>query len=65
VIRKWDLSALLKRQNELLDYAGEHWSKYNTANAVLNGIAYRQISDSFFLSGKLFYKLTEVKLDYN
>jgi glutamine cyclotransferase len=54
----------MKRQKELLKYSGEHWNTHDMANAVLNGIAYREESDTFFLSGKLFYKLTEVKLDY-
>ena len=64
MIAEWDLSNLMKRQKELLKYSGEHWNTHDMANAVLNGIAYREESDTFFLSGKLFYKLTEVKLDY-
>lgn len=60
-VKKWDLSELLDKQKEYLDYSG---TSYYWSNAVLNGIAYYEENDTFIITGKLWDFIYQVKLDY-
>lgn len=52
VAQKYDLSELLRTEKEYLKEHGLRWSSYDNANNVLNGIAYHEWSDTFFVTGK-------------
>lgn len=51
VVKKYDMSSLIQRVS------------YNPAIDVLNGIAYNGINNTFFITGKLWPLIFEVKLD--
>ena len=62
VVRSWDFSEFLQNQLSLVQSTGER--SYDDGNAVLNGIAYREETDTFIVSGKLWDHIYEVRLDY-
>ena len=65
VLKTWDLEELLileqehVQKNSFLGQPPHGWG-----NAVLNGIAYVEETDSFLLTGKEWTNIFEVKLDY-
>ena len=60
--RTWSLPELQQNQRDYIAKTGER--NYDFGNAVLNGIAYYPPNDSFFIAGKLWDHIYEVKLDY-
>ena len=40
------------------------WNSRDDKDDVLNGIAYRDATDTFFVTGSMWELITEVKLDY-
>ena len=62
-VKEWDLSELNSTQAEYVGSTGEKGYDFN--NNVLNGIAYREETDTFLVTGKMWDFLFEVKLDYH
>jgi len=60
VEKRFDLAALLNIEMKYLEEHGIQWSYYDRANNVLNGIAYRKSTDTFFVTGKNWHYLYEV-----
>lgn len=58
VEKTWDFKELKGIQKKLMSTQ----RGYDWGNAVLNGIAYRKESDTFFLTGKMWDVVFEVKL---
>ena len=42
----------------------KHYKMYDTANNVLNGIAYDNSTDTFLVTGKMWDHVYQIKLDY-
>jgi len=61
-VAQWNMKELLDKQMEHIRKIGR---SYDSANAVLNGIAYYQSNDSFLISGKLWDFIYEIKFDYH
>ena len=64
VVKSWDLSALQWRQKELVLDKNDVWNSRDDKNDVLNGIAYRKSTDTFFVTGSMWDLITEIKLQY-
>lgn len=62
VVKRFDLSHLLKIEEQYLQDKGIQWNYYDKVNNVLNGIAYHRSTDSFFVTGKNWHFLFEIKL---
>ncbi len=60
VEKRFDMAQLLRTEEKYLEEHGIQWSYYDKANNVLNGIAYRASSDTFFVTGKNWHYLYEV-----
>ena len=58
----YDLSELLKIEKQFLTDEKLHWSSYDKANNVLNGIAYHEWTDTFFVTGKNWHFIYQIKL---
>ncbi len=52
VLKRYDLSGLIKLEQDYNKKNSVHWNAYDVANNVLNGIAYHKSSDTFFVTGK-------------
>ena len=57
----------LQNFNNSLDeeHVYKHYNMWDKENNVLNGIAYRQVDDTFVLTGKMWNHIHQVKLDYH
>ena len=62
VVRRWDLSALQWRQKEIVLDKQDVWNVRDDKDDVLNGIAYRPETDTFFVTGNMWELVTEIKL---
>ena len=60
-LKSWDLSELIEKQQQHLDYFGspEYWE-----NSYLNGIAYFEPNDTFLITGKMWDFIYEIRLNY-
>lgn len=63
VAQKYDLSDLLKQEKQYLRDHGLNWSSYDHANNVLNGIAYHEWTDTFFVTGKNWHFIYQIRLN--
>ena len=52
VLDRYDMSELLKLEQDYNKKNSVYWNSYDVANNVLNGIAYHKSSDTFFVTGK-------------
>ena len=64
IVKSWDLSALQWRQKELVLDKKDVWNSRDDKDDVLNGIAHRKSTDTFFVTGSMWDLITEIKLDY-
>lgn len=62
VVKEYDMTLLKKKQEEYVrdNYTFSSWYDWN--NNVLNGIAYRKETNTFFLGGKNWNYLFEIEL---
>ena len=52
VLQRFEMSGLIEHEKEYNRLNSVHWNSYDVANNVLNGIAYHQSTDTFFVTGK-------------
>ncbi len=55
---------LLQRQKQLNIANGVMWNARDEDSNVLNGIAWRESTDTFFLSGRMWDNMSEIRFDY-
>ena len=65
VVRSWDLSALQWRQKEIVLDKQDVWNVRDDKDDVLNGIAYRPETETFFVTGNMWDLVTEIKLSFS
>ena len=66
ISRRYDMSELKwfnDIERELMESRGHHWSTWEIQQNVLNGIAYNPHNDSFYLTGKKWFFVFEVKFN--
>ncbi len=61
LLHRIDMTELLKNEQDYLQRMNNVWNGNEIGNNVLNGIAYHAETDSYFLSGKNWHFLTQVK----
>jgi glutamine cyclotransferase len=64
LMHKIDMTQLLNNEHDYLKKMGRNWNVYDKMNNVLNGIAYHKESQTFFLTGKNWHYLTQVKFNF-
>ena len=63
-MQNWDMMYLLQRQKQLNLASHVTWNARDEASNVLNGIAWRESTDTFFLAGRMWDNISEIKFDY-
>lgn len=61
VLSRFDMSSLLEIEKAYLDEHNITWQRYDVLNNVLNGIAYHKESDTFFVTGKNWHFLFQIR----
>ena len=64
-VQNWDMMYLLQRQKQLNLAKHVSWNARDEAANVLNGIAWRESTDTFFLAGRMWDNISEIKFDYH
>ena len=62
IVKQWDFSMLVEDIKNYINSINDY--SYDWGNNVLNGIAYNKYKDTFYLTGKMWDFVYEVKLDY-
>lgn len=55
------MSSLLEIEKAYLDEHNITWQRYDVLNNVLNGIAYHKETDTFFVTGKNWHYLFQIR----
>ena len=61
LVHRIDMTELLKNEQEYLQRTNSVWNANEIGNNVLNGIAYHAQTGSYFITGKNWHFLTQVK----
>jgi glutamine cyclotransferase len=61
VLSRFDMSSLLEIEKAYLDEHNITWQRYDVLNNVLNGIAYHKETDTFFVTGKNWHFLFQIR----
>jgi len=61
LVHRIDMSELIQKEQEYNESIGVTWNWSEISNNVLNGIAYHAETESYFLTGKNWHYLTQLK----
>ena len=61
LVHRIDMTELLKNEQEYIQRTNTVWNANEIGNNVLNGIAYHAQTRSYFITGKNWHFLTQVK----
>lgn len=62
VEKRFNFGELIADEKDYISKEGITWSYYDRSNNVLNGIAYHEPTDTFFVTGKNWHFIYQVKV---